>query len=108
MVGPQIDQRAAALVQAYDPSLIVISERMEKLLPVVESSVRSALFGQTIPFTVRAFESMFRTSSDDPLWGGRATAFQAVMANTTRESLFNLAGLRHLWAKGSGPSLHAF
>lgn len=86
LVGRQLGQGAALLVQTFNTSQVIFGGRMGKLMDLVGSSVREALLEQTLPYMSEELEVVFRASDEDQLIGGLATVFDVLMKNPLRGS----------------------
>jgi predicted NBD/HSP70 family sugar kinase len=80
-VGEQIGLGLARLVQTFNPSVVIVGGRMADLIEFAEPSIRQTVLAHTLSCMTEPLEISVGTSGEDPLRGGIATIFDAIMKN---------------------------
>jgi predicted NBD/HSP70 family sugar kinase len=81
VVGRQIGQGAARLVQTFNPSVLIVGGRMGKLMQLVEPAIRAALLDETLPSMAESLDLVVSGSGEDHLMGCLATVYDSMMKN---------------------------
>lgn len=80
-VGRQLGYGAARIVEAFNPSTVIVGGRLARIMLPVEAEVRSTILAQTLPCMREELELFIGNESVDPLMGGLATVFDAIIKN---------------------------
>lgn len=80
-VGQQLGQGMARLVQAFNPSVVILGGRLGKLMCLVEPAIREALLRETLPYMAEDIRFIVSGSDKDQQTGCLATVYDAIMQN---------------------------
>lgn len=80
-IATDLGRGAARLIQAFNPSTIVIGGRVGNLLEIVQPAINEAIHANTLPYMSEELEVIVSDPGSDRLRGSLATVFDAIMKN---------------------------
>lgn len=80
-VGRQVGCGLARLVQAFNPSQVVVGGGLGRLMELVEPAIREAMLAETLPYMADSLGLSVHGSGEGQLQGCLATVFDGLMKN---------------------------